>query len=114
MTHPEKPLIEALRLAIKALDDDVAEIIKWNAPSFTYRGKDFATLHLRAKSGIGVILHTGVKAKDHTVFPAIDDPDRLLNWLGADRAMIAFDSVAALNARAAALTALLRQWLTRL
>ncbi|ESQ78802.1 DUF1801 domain-containing protein [Asticcacaulis sp. YBE204] len=114
LKHPEKPLIEALCGVVRALDPQVVEIVKWNAPSFVYDGKDFATLHLRAKRGIGLILHTGVKAKDHSGFAPIDDPQGLLKWLAADRAMISFDSLETLKAGEAVLTAILRQWLTRL
>jgi hypothetical protein len=86
LEHPHKPEIEALRQAICAVDPSIAEGVKWNAPS--WRTTDyFATTHLRAKTGFGLILHLGAKARD---MPdgrlAIADPGGLLKWLGKDRA----------------------------
>jgi hypothetical protein len=62
LEHPHKPEIEALRQAICAVDPSIAEGVKWNAPS--WRTTDyFATTHLRAKTGFGLILHLGAKAR---------------------------------------------------
>jgi hypothetical protein len=72
----------------------------------------FATVHLRSKVGIGLILHRGAKAR---ALPAgglmIDDPGKLLKWLDADRALVEIASAEELERRRDALTALLRQWI---
>jgi hypothetical protein len=60
-----------------------AEGIKWNAPSFR-TVEYFATVKLREKKGIGVILHLGARARD--LGPdgiVIDDPATLLEWLAS-------------------------------
>ena len=41
----------------------------------------------------------------------IDDPGDLLQWLAKDRAMVTFADEAALAARRAALTGIIRQWI---
>lgn len=111
LQHPHKSGIEALRKAILAADPAIAEGVKWNAPSFrtdTY----FATVHLRAKQGIALILHLGAKAR---ALPAgglgIDDAEGRLQWLAKDRAMIVFTDAKTVREDTPALQAILRQWI---
>ena len=110
LVHPHKADIEALRGLMLGVDPAVQEGIKWNAPSFR-TGEYFATINLRAKSGISVILHLGAKVRE---LPrdglAIDDPDRLLKWLGKDRAIVEFADTQEFNRSRAAFQAVLRQW----
>ncbi len=112
LDHPFKAEIETLREAMPAVDPSIAEGIKWNAPSWRTT-EYFATTHLRSKTGLGLILHLGAKAR---ALPegglAIDDPTGLLKWLGKDRAQVEFGSAADLQAKLPALQALLRQWIT--
>jgi hypothetical protein len=109
LEHPQKPAIEALRRIIVQTDSRIAEGVKWNAPSFRTT-EYFATTHLRVKSGIGLILHFGVKAR---ALPNLDinDPERLLTWLAKDRAMVSFSDAATVTRRRSALQAIVRQWL---
>lgn len=109
LDHPHKPAIETLRRVIVRTDPAIREGIKWNAPSFR-TGEWFATTHLRAKSGIALILHLGAKMRSAPM-PVIDDPAHLLEWLGKDRARIAFADVAAVDATRPALERILRQWI---
>lgn len=114
LDHPHRDALLALRSAILGADRSIAEGIKWNVPSF--RTTDwFATSHLRARTGIGVILHFGAKktaASEHGV--VIDDPDGLLQWLAPDRAMVAFRDLADVTARRDAFVALVRRWIAHL
>jgi hypothetical protein len=111
LDHPHKRDIEALRKLVLAADPAIREGVKWNAPSFRTT-EYFATTHLRAKAGIGVILHLGAKAR---ALPegglAIDDPEGLLKWLGQDRAMVELGAGRELAGKAAAFQAVLRQWI---
>jgi hypothetical protein len=111
LEHPHKDAIVLLRKAILASDPAIAEGVKWNAPSFRTH-EYFATMHLRAKTGLSLILHLGAKAR---ALPAgglaIDDPDSLLAWLGKDRAQVAFADAADVRKRTRALQSLLRQWI---
>lgn len=113
LSHPHKPGMEALRPALCAVDPSIAEGIKWNAPSWRTANGYFATTHLRDKTGFSLILHLGAKARE---LPegglAIDDPGRLLKWLGKDRAQVQFASAADVSAKLPALKALLKQWIT--
>ena len=90
LVHPHKAEIEALRKLMLEVAPSVHEGVKWNAPSFR-TSEYFATTNLRAKSGIGVILHLGAKVRQ---LPpggvTIEDPAELLKWLGEDRAIVEF------------------------
>lgn len=111
LRHPCKAEVEALREVVLGADPSIAEGIKWNAPSFR-TSEYFGTTHLRAKAGIGLILHLGAKARE---LPKgglrIEDPEKLLTWLGKDRAMVSFADRRDLENKTAALRAILRQWL---
>lgn len=114
--HAQRPTIEALRALILGVDRAVEEGIKWNSPSFRTT-EWFATVNLRTKtkagradSPVALILHLGAKKRGGAA-PEIDDPDELLEWLGADRAMLLFASAAEVRKRAPALRKVLRAWL---
>lgn len=109
LEHPHKPAIEALRLAMLAADASISEGIKWNAPSFRTR-QWFATTHLRAKAGLGLILHRGAKARRGPALQ-LEDPTGRLRWLGPDRAQLLYADAADLCAGTAALQTLVRDWI---
>lgn len=111
LDHPSKEEILALRQILLAADPAIAEGIKWNVPSFR-TSEHFATLNLRAKNGVGVILHFGAKKNDiSTTGVSIADPDSLLEWLAKDRAMVTFRNLNDIAAKQAAFTNLIRQWI---
>lgn len=111
LEHPHKPAIELLRKLVLGVDPSVREGIKWNAPSFR-TSEYFATTYLRSKTGIGLILHLGAKVREPADGGvAINDPDKLLKWLGKDRAMLEFASADELEGKKPALIAVLRQWI---
>lgn len=112
LVHPFKPEIEQIRSLILRVDPSIAEGIKWNSPSFR-TSEYFATTNLRAKAGVGVILHLGAKSR---ALPAggvaIADPERPLQWLATDSAAVTFRSPEELQERTIAFQGILRQWIT--
>lgn len=110
LRHPRAREIDRVRRLIRDADPRIEEGIKWNAPSFR-TSEWFATIHLRARDGVQVILHRGAKRRDDAV--AIADPAALLQWLGADRASVTFRDAADIEARGAALAELVRRWIER-
>jgi hypothetical protein len=111
LDHPQRATVAALRALILAADPNIAEGVKWNAPSF--RTADyFATVNLRQKGGAQLILHLGAKVRQ-TATTGIDvaDPTGLLTWLAKDRAAVTVTGEDDLAARGPALTALVREWL---
>lgn len=111
LDHPFKPEVLALRQIILGADPGIAEGIKWNAPSFR-TSEYFATMHLRAKDGVQVILHLGAKTRDtSTSGVAIDDPESLLEWLAKDRASVKFRELKDVEAKQSAFVSVIRQWI---
>ena len=111
LEHPFKAEIERIRRLMLAVDPSVREGIKWNAPSF--RTTEYlVTTNLRSRAGVGIILHLGAKVRK---LPAggvkIEDPTKLLKWLGKDRAMVEFGNSRDLGEKATALQSVLRQWI---
>ncbi len=100
---------EALRQIILGADPAISEGIKWKVPSFQTT-EHFATLHFRLKRGIGLILHLGAKVRDVPAL-TVADPEGLLQWLGKDRALLAFADLEEIQARQEALKAIIQQWI---
>jgi len=107
--HPLKSAIQMLRELILDVHPGVREGIKWNAPSYRL-DEYFATTSLRDKAGIGLILHLGAKVKNLDV--TVDDPERLLTWLGRDRASLSFRDVEDLRVRIPAVRQIIAAWIT--
>lgn len=110
LEHPLKSDIEAVRRAILGAAPEVSEGVKWNAPSFRTEKDFFATIHLRAKDQVQVVLHLGAKARPDLEVFKVADPKGLLKWLGPDRAMACLGAGRALNANKKALEAIVRAW----
>ena len=110
LEHPCKPQIGALRQILLRADPAIAEGIKWKVPSFR-TSEYFATMHLRLKGGVGLILHLGAKVRDLPRVP-VEDPEGLLKWLARDRAMLTFTGLDELRSSQAAVERILRQWIT--
>jgi hypothetical protein len=100
-----------LRSAILNSDPSITESVKWNSPSFKTT-EYFATTNLRAKTGVGLVLHFGAKVRSVAVSgDAIDDPGGLLTWVAKDRATLVFGDAKEVKAAKPALQAILRQWI---
>lgn len=111
LDHPRKQDIEAVRQIILGVSPEIHEGIKWNAPSFRTT-EHFATFNLRGKDGIRLILHMGAKVKGTaTSGVKIADPAGLLEWLAKDRCLVTFSDGKDIQAKRAALEAVLREWI---
>ncbi len=111
LNHPATPEIQMLRAIVCEVSPSIQEGVKWKAPSFRL-DEYFATINLREKQGVGVVLHFGAKVRDVAAGPeSIDDPDKLLKWLAKDRATVSFSGKDDIVARKQAFQAVLRQWI---
>jgi len=110
LDHPLKQEIVALRQILLGADPKISEEIKWNAPSFR-TSEHFATMHLRAKDSLQLILHLGAKSKRTVPPAAIADPHKLLKWLGPDRASVMFANQEDLTQKGGPLVAIVQQWI---
>jgi uncharacterized protein YdhG (YjbR/CyaY superfamily) len=111
LDHPLKKEVEAVRELILAVSPDIREGIKWNSPSF--RTTDyFATLNVRGKDRVRLILHTGAKVKaSATKGVKVADPAGLLKWLARDRCLVTIDGKKDVEAKRPALQAILKEWI---
>lgn len=110
LDHPRRAEIVALRDLVLGADPAISEEIKWNAPSFR-TSEHFATMHLRAKDCVQLILHLGAKSKRAVPREAIEDPAGLLTWLGPDRASVRIEGPEDLERKAGPLVAIIRGWI---
>ena len=111
LNHPATQEIQMLRDIVCEVSPSIQEGVKWNAPSFRV-DEYFATINLREKQGVGVVLHFGAKVRDVAAGrKSIADPDRLLKWLAKDRATVSFSGKDDIAARKPAFQAVLRQWI---
>lgn len=111
LEHPLKAEVLALRCVILQSAPGIQESVKWNAPSF-YTTEHFATMNLRDKIGVGVIMHFGAKKRGADFKPRalISDPDGMLKWLADDRALVSFVDCADIEARRASYADVIREW----
>ncbi len=99
--HPLKAEAQALREIIKGVNKNITEEIKWNAPSFSYKGY-LVTFNLRPSDHLHLIFHNGA---------ILDNPSGLLEGDYVDRRMVYFRSLDEIKARQPALVKAIRQWI---
>lgn len=107
LEHPLKRELLQVRKAILATDPEITEGLKWSAPSYRLKD-DFATFHLRGP-GLTLVLHSGARSK-LKLAPLIADPDGILEWRGAERALVTFADAAEVKRGLPALKRVLRAW----
>jgi hypothetical protein len=56
--NPMKPVVQAVREVILEADPRIAETIKWQAPTFVYKG-NLASFFPKAKQHASLMFHTG-------------------------------------------------------
>jgi len=111
LRHLAEKEIQALRALIQQVHPSIREGVKWNAPSFR-TSEYFATTNLRAKVGVGLVLHFGAKVRNVAVGrETIKDPQKLLTWMAKDRATANFANMKELAAKGKAFQAVLKQWI---
>jgi uncharacterized protein YdhG (YjbR/CyaY superfamily) len=63
LKHPLKAEVEMMRRIIKGVNKDIGEEVKWNAPSFSYRGEYLVTFNLWEKEKIHLVFHNPMISK---------------------------------------------------
>lgn len=63
LNHPFKSEVQVLRQMIRSVNKEIEEEIKWNAPSFSYRGEYLVTFNLWEKNRIHLVFHNPEIAK---------------------------------------------------
>jgi hypothetical protein len=98
--HPQIELMTAVRRVILGADARITESIKWQTPTFAYRG-NLVSINPQAKAYLSLLFHRGATISG--VHPILEG--------GGDIARYArFDSAADLDARRQELEAVVRAW----
>lgn len=63
LDHPFKAEVQVMREMIKNVNKDITEQIKWNAPSFSYKGESLVTFNLWEKQKIHLVFHNPMISK---------------------------------------------------
>ena len=63
LKHPLKTEVQIVREIIKSVDKEITEEIKWNAPTFTYKGEYLVTFNLWEKKKIHLVFHNPMISK---------------------------------------------------
>ena len=109
LEHAELAGIRSLRAAIVAADERIVEHIKWNAPSFGLGGDDLVTMRLAPRDAFQLVFHRGVAKQAGAV--TVADPDGLLVWRSADRAVADIRTSTRAAELEPAIVALVRAWI---
>ena len=98
--NPQKDLADAVRRAILDADERVTETIKWQAPTFVYRG-NIASFYPKTKTHASLMFHQGASLPDPTgLLEGSGDVSRVAKFLDADD----------LDRKRAALQEIIRAW----
>src|ERR1043166_5543525 len=86
--NPVKPVVERVRALVLDADARIEECIKWQAPTFTYRG-NLASFFPKSKQHASLMFHTGA---------LIPGKHPLLTGGGGTRRVLKIGTVAEANA----------------
>lgn len=99
--NPQKELVQAVREVILDADERIAEAIKWQAPTFMYKG-NLASFYPKTKTHASLMFHTGA---------SLPDPTGLLEGEGETSRVARFTDAEDLAAKADALRGLVAAWI---
>ena len=99
--NTQRELVQSVREAVLDADDRVTEAVKWQAPTFIYRG-NIASFFPKATKHVSLMFHRGAE---------IDDPDGLLEGEGEVSRVAKFADAADLERKRAALQRVIRAWI---
>lgn len=101
-----------LRRLILALDPELTERIKWNAPSYALNGADRITFGMNKVGITMLVLHLGTTRKETPAAPPVmQDNTGLVEWKSDIRGIMAFADFAEIQRRAAEIADVLGRWL---
>src|SRR5215471_19423738 len=81
LDHPFKAEVQAIREIIKGVNTHITEQIKWNAPSFSYKGEYLVTFNLHATHQVHPVFHHPAIAQVKSGLLEGDYKDRRMVYL---------------------------------
>ena len=99
--NPQKDLVQAVRALILDTDPRITEAIKWQSPTFIYKG-NLASFYPKSVKHVSLMFHTGATLSDPSgVLEGEGDTSRVLRVLDLDD----------LDEKADALRGLIANWI---
>jgi hypothetical protein len=98
--NPMKPVLEAVRRNILKADKRISETIKWQSPTFIYKG-NLASFNPRSKSHASLLFHTGASIRGD--FPSLEGGNAVARYMR-------FASKDDVKAKSAELTRIVKAW----
>ena len=80
LDHPFKAEVQLIREIIKNVHTDITEQIKWNAPTFSYKGEYLVTFNLWEKKRIHLVFHNPMISKVKSKLLEGDYDDRRMAY----------------------------------
>ena len=99
--HPMNAEIERVREIILKTHPEIEETIKWNSPTFLYKG-NMASYFMNAKKHVSLMFHKGAFIKDKS---------GLLEGEGKEGRVAKFSSLAEIENKKADLEAVVKEWI---
>lgn len=113
MNAPDTELIGEIRKEIARSSPGLVEGIKWNAPSYSFKGNDIITFNFRSSVPAALIFHTGPKGKDtHTGKRLFTDSSPLGEWAADKRFVVKVQNSEWLKQNKAPLSDLIKRWVS--
>jgi transposase len=81
LQHPLKLEIQVVRELLKGVNRQITEQIKWNAPSFSYKGEYLVTFNLRETRRVHLVWHNPAIVKLKSGLLEGEYPDRRMSYL---------------------------------
>ncbi|HEU4330997.1 MAG TPA: DUF1801 domain-containing protein [Lapillicoccus sp.] len=82
--NPQAELVQLVRTAVLDAAPEVTEAIKWQAPTFVYRG-NIASFYPKTKTHASLMFHQGASLPDPTgLLEGSGDVSRVAKFLDAD------------------------------
>jgi len=101
--NPQKDLVQAVRQVILDTDTRVSEAIKWQAPTFMYRG-NIASFYPKTTTHVSLMFHTGA---------SLPDPAGVLEGDGDTSRVLRIQDHDDLIAKTDAIRGLITSWIER-
>ena len=99
--NPQKAVVQAVREVILSADPRIEETIKWQAPTFVYKG-NLASFFPKSKQHASLMFHTGARIPGD--FPSLEGG-------GATGRMMKFTDMADVRRKRAELRRIVKAWI---
>ncbi|MEQ9301929.1 MAG: DUF1801 domain-containing protein [Cyclobacteriaceae bacterium] len=99
--HPMTPEIQRVRAIILGVHPDISETIKWQSPTFIYKG-NMASYFMNAKKHVSLMFHKGA---------AINDSSGLLQGDGKEGRVAKFSDMKEIESQKENLETVVKEWI---